>query len=1512
MEALTTGGIPVSFDEGDAPFLTPRGMGTLRAYAAVGDYNEDGLLETFGLINNGDGTFSDAPYVNTILPVLNQYPGRVDRDNRAFDINGDGHLDVIANVYADPTHANSFTLIFYGDGTGGFSSYEERRDIDGFGETIVVADFDNDNDSDVFLPVYTHILGNDSNYLLINENGTLGQNEATEWGVAMSGQSYAFRVEGAQAADINFDGKIDLFVASHLFINEGGSFRDTTLPEFFFDEGASLFDYDNDGDFDLVLRSAYGSSTAPRLYRWDGDGFTDQGYIPGTEGLSTNFGIKVYDIDSNGWEDVVLPTSQGLTILFNTQGVFTRYDMPLEQAQLQIMEDRVIVCDGMVETCSCGLASGYFDTLAFFDYDDDGRPDLIGHVLYGNPSLYLFENNLAAGETLTMNIVGANGELNQHGRPVVLTPVADPSIEMARVVDSGSGYMSQNQYELLIGLPIGGEYEARITFAFRTVEFTVSSGTETTAFADGRLEITGDNAANFLGGADAADVLAGGGGADVVYASAGADQSDGGSGNDLLDFSRVGGGIEVDLAAGTARVGGVAQIATNFERVIGTASADLIAGSAQATALAGGAGDDIYVVVGAETVIEAANGGTDEVRTALATYALTDNVERLIGTSASGQLLIGNAAANYFAGGGGADRFEGGLGNDTYLVGAGDVVVELADGGYDEVQTELAAYVLPNHVERLIGLAAAGQQLTGNALDNAISGLGADEMRGGAGNDIYIVSAGDVVIENAGEGIDEVRTALASYTLTANVERLIGTAATGQELIGNAGANYLTGGAGADILRGNGGDDIYVVGAGDLVVENAGGGIDEVRTDLGVYTLGANVENLTGTSTQSQKLIGNALDNVLRSPAPYSTLYGLGGNDIYYVVGFYDFVAETAGQGYDIVRTTGAYQLSTGQEIEQLEVADAASTHAVTLYGNALNNLLIGNAGANLLVGSGGIDTLRGLDGDDTLSANGASTLAGGRGNDILYIDSPNAIVIELANEGFDVVYAASTYTLGAGVAVEVLANAAPFGTAPVTLTGNELANSIRGNAGANILDGGGGADQLIGFGGNDVYVVDNAGDQVFEQVGDGLDRVLTSVNYILGAGSEIEALTAANRSGTAALALVGNEFGNVVEGNAGANAIDGARGADRLYGFGGNDTYYVDSAQDQVFETAGQGTDIVYTTVSYTLAAGTSVEVLAARAPFESGALDLTGNELANVLRGNQGANILVGGAGADTMYGFGGDDIYYVDNALDVVFEAAGEGFDQVRSSVSYTLTAGMHIEQLSTTNGFGTEAINLTGNGLANALLGNYGANVLNGGDGADRMTGFGGDDVYIVDNALDVIMEAANEGFDRVRTTVDYTLTSGSHIELLEAANGYSFEPLRLTGNQLANTIRGNQGDNVINGGAGADLLYGFGGADTFAFTTALGSNNVDRIADFTPGTDRIALDHTIFAGLTVGALASAAFVLGASAGDASDRILYNSVTGALYFDVDGIGGTAAVVFAIASPNLALTAADFAVV
>ena len=184
-------------------------------------------------------------------------------------------------------------------------------------------------------------------------------------------------------------------------------------------------------------------------------------------------------------------------------------------------------------------------------------------------------------------------------------------------------------------------------------------------------------------------------------------------------------------------------------------------------------------------------------------------------------------------------------------------------------------------------------------------------------------------------------------------------------------------------------------------------------------------------------------------------------------------------------------------------------------------------------------------------------------------------------------------------------------------------------------------------------------------------------------------------------------------------------------------------------------------------------------------------------------------------------------------------------------------------------------------------------------------------YRVDSTADQVFEAVGGGSDRVIASVRYALAAGQEIERLTTNNSAGTTAINLTGNAFADTIEGNAGANTLDGGAG-DTLIGFGGADIFSFSTPLVAGNVDTIVDFNVADDTIRLSHSVFSALPTGVLADTAFHIGPAAADASDRIIYNSTTGALFYDSDGTGTAAAVQFAIVSQSLTLTRNDFAVV
>jgi Ca2+-binding RTX toxin-like protein len=744
--------------------------------------------------------------------------------------------------------------------------------------------------------------------------------------------------------------------------------------------------------------------------------------------------------------------------------------------------------------------------------------------------------------------------------------------------------------------------------------------------------------------------------------------------------------------------------------------------------------------------------------------------------------------------------------------------------------------------------------LTGGPGNDWIDGLaGADRMLGGEGDDSYTVDqTGDVVVELLQQGHDVVISGV-TYTLAAEVEDLVltGTAnlngtgnALANTITGNTGANRLDGKAGVDVLVGGAGNDTYIIdNKQEIIVELADEGTDIVQSPFD-FTLAEHFENLTLTGTAVtatgnaavNRLTGNALSNVLlgldgndvlNGAAGADTLIGGAGNDSYVIDHSSDQVIELAGEGLDTVQAAVSYGLTA--EIENLTLAGTAAINGI---GNNLDNRLTGNAAAN---------TLSGMEGNDIIDGKaGADLLIGGAGNDIYYTDQSDDAVLELADEGLDLVNSAATYTLSAGVENLTLTGTTMIngmGNAGANkLTGNTADNRLEGLGGNDVLDGKAGADTLMGGAGDDFYVADQAGDAVVEAADEGIDTVQSAVSWTLGAHVENLTLTGTalvNGTGNAAdNTLTGNNVANLLAGLEGNDWLDGKGGNDTLIGGMGDDVYVVAQTADVVVELADEGVDTVLSGITWTLGENTEHLVLTGSAGIRG-----TGNAVANTLTGNGGNNQLDGLAGADMMIGGAGNDTYLVDDANDQVIEQVGEGIDFVKSTVTHTLFA--EVENLTLT---GTSAINGAGNALGNVIIGNAATNTLtgdagndalNGGAGADTLLGGTGDDFYTVDNAGDVVVELDGEGFDTVNSSLNYTLTG--HVENLMLTGSANRNG---TGNMLDNTIAGNRGRNVLNGLAGNDTLAGGLGNDIYRFDLDFGhdviaeddatAGNLDRI------------------------------------------------------------------------------------
>ncbi len=1190
-------------------------------------------------------------------------------------------------------------------------------------------------------------------------------------------------------------------------------------------------------------------------------------------------------------------------------------------------------------------------------------------------------------ENLTLT---GSGDINGTGNALDNTITGNSGVN---VLTGGAGndtYVVQNAGDTVVELVSEGTDTVQSSVTFTISDDDVENLTLTgTSNIDGTGNasvntISGNTGNNRLDGGAGADSLIGGAGNDTYVVDNASDTitENAAEGTDTVESSvtfTLGANIENLTLTGTANISGTGNGAANT--LTGNSGNNTLDGGAGADTMSGGAGDDTYVVDNAsDAIAENASEGTDTVQSSV-TFTLGANIENLTLTGSSNingtgnadnNTLTGNSGNNTLDGGAGADAMSGGAGNDTYVVdNANDTVSENPGEGTDTVQSSVTYTITDADVENLTLTGSANIDGTGNASANTLTGnSGVNTLTGGAGDDIYVVqNAGDAVVENAAEGTDTIQSSV-TYTLSANVEHLTLTGSSNIDGTGNGAANTLTGNSGTNALTGGAGNDTYVVqNAGDTVVELASEGADTVQSSV-TFTLGANVEHLTLTGSSNIDGTGNALDNTITGNSGTNVLTGGVGNDTYVVQNTGDTIVELVSEGTDTVQSSVTFTIS-DDDVENLTLTGSSNIDGT---GNASANVITGNSGNNVLAGLGGGDTIDGGGGTDTVtyavssaavtvnlatntnsggdaqgdslsnidnitgsahnytltgnSGNnvidggvGTDAMAGGAGNDTYVVDNVGDTVTESASEGTDTVQSSVTFTLGANIEHLTLT-----GSSSIDGTGNSENNTITGNSGTNALAGGLG---------NDTYVVQNAGDTVTENLGEGTDTVQSSVTFTLGANIEHLTLTgSSNIDGT------GNALDNTITGNSGTNVLTGGAG---------NDTYIVQNTGDTVVELASEGTDTVQSSVTFTIS-DDDVENLTLTG---SSNIDGTGNASANTLTGNSGNNVLNGGAGADTLVGGAGNDTYVVDNTGDTITENAAEGTDTVQSSVTFTL--GSNLENLTLT---GSGTINGTGNSGANTIAGNSAVNKIDGGAGNDTLTGNGGGDIFVFGSGYgndtvsdftvgsdrldlsalthgtftDVMAATADSGSDAVITIGGGTITltgiskaSLTSSEFILTANTATEGSDTLAGSAAADTIDGLGGDDTISGGSSNDTLIGgagndsldgeqsndtlYGGAGADQLTGGLGTDDLyyaatseggDTVIGFSTGQDEFVFLQSAFGNLTAGTLSASNFSSIAGSYDNSNGtsaaatggtagFVFDTVNRILTYDADGNGG-----------------------
>ncbi|MGY3444297.1 MULTISPECIES: beta strand repeat-containing protein [unclassified Bradyrhizobium] len=885
-------------------------------------------------------------------------------------------------------------------------------------------------------------------------------------------------------------------------------------------------------------------------------------------------------------------------------------------------------------------------------------------------------------------------------------------------------------------------------------------------------------------GSNTNDTLLGLAGNDTLIGGDGADSLDGGTGIDFASYIDSSVGIKASLANPAVNTGFAAgDTYTSIEGLIGSNFNDTLIGNGNTSYLQGGLGADSIIGGSANDYADYANSSAGLVvdladptqNTGEAAGDTYSNISKIRG-SAFNDTLIGDSNNNTLRGGAGADVLNGGAGFDfaSYSDSGVGITADLADPTQNTGEAAGDTYI---SIEGLRG-SDFNDHLVGDSGINFLQGgLGADTLDGGAGFDYadYFNATTGVVADLANSALN---TGEAAGDVYISIEAIRGSAFN-DTLIGDANNNFLRGGAGADSLDGGAGYDYadYGNAATGIVADLADPTQNTGEAAGDTYT---SIEGIQGGNF-NDTLIGDGGNNNLRGGLGADSLVGGAGTDY----------ADYGNAATALVVSLANPASNTG------EAAGDTYSSIEGIIGSAFNDTLTGDGGDNNLRGGAGADALD-----------------GGAGNDVAeYVNAAAGVLASLANPASNTGDAAGdTYTSIEG------------------LRGSNFNDTLIGDGGDNLLDGIGGADSLVGGAGNDTYILDNPGDTITENVGEGTDTavIVGNFNYTLAANVENLAIATSNNvSGT------GNALANFITGGAGNNTLDGGAGADTMAGGLGNDTYYVDDPGDVVVENTGEGTDTVHTTINYSLTANVENLILDG-----SGNLFGTGNALNNVLTGNAGNNSLYGGDGNDTATGGAGNDVLVLGNGDD--YGDAGDGNDYIYAGAGNdVLIGGNGLDVLLGEDGndvlYGGAGFNyLFGGAGTDTLIGSGGTggsdvNVMFGGDGTDYLYGGNSTNYFYGGAGVDTMYGGSGLNIFISSGEADgNVIYGGSGQNYVYGSNGGD----TVTGGSGVDVFLMGSGNDVISGGGGVDYAWGGGGSDTFVISDA--SSEVMVVQDFNTG------------------------------------------------------------------------------
>lgn len=842
----------------------------------------------------------------------------------------------------------------------------------------------------------------------------------------------------------------------------------------------------------------------------------------------------------------------------------------------------------------------------------------------------------------------------------------------------------------------------------------------------------------------------------------------------------------IDFSDGTSW--DFAQIAANSAKVTtGAGGNDDLGGSDAPDRISGGGGDDTLSGHGGKDTLDGGFGN---------------------------DTLYGGSGDDVLDGGGGDDEIHGGTGsgagggNDVFRFGRGsgnDTILEsTSDIDQDRIQ-------LVDLSEQEVSFSTVGADLSISIVGTEDRLLVASYFEAGSRTVETIEFAGGLSLNKAGVTARVVT----DYSGDSGNNGISGSSLN-DRIDGGAGDDTLTGWRGNDVLIGAQGNDVlYGEEGNDTYVFNRGDGRDTVR-DGNSYTPGGSADQIVfGLGIALSDVIFVARENLPSDDPDYMSYES---NDL---------VAKIR-NSTDRLLIVDFF--SANERIEMFTFADGSQLTASEVFdltkrtiGSDLGDRLRGGDGAESIDALMGNDTVRGFGGNDSINGGGGNDdlrggdghdhLIGGEGRDSLYGEDGNDVLVSSGDdnllyggEGDDVI------DLGAGGdssgSVDVNGGAGNdnyrlrAGMGKVSLSGMDSS--------AEAMD----VIEFVDFNLADVRVTQDGNKLTITSVSNPRDVLLIYglwkstqpyenlpapdltvdiVRFADGSQYTIKQVIEMSFQETPFRdVLRGTLSDDVLSGGAGSDLLSGLLGNDVLLGGDGDDALYGMQGSDSL--DGGAGNDTLY------------------------GAGDWANS--------GDGTNTLIGGAGSDRNIGGNGNDIFMFGwgDGSDTVENLGSGGTDTLQfragvlsSQVQLYRDGSDLVAVIADSSNQARIKFFFTNSNLAvERMMFSDGtvwstdqirARVISG--QVDQLVGTAGDDVFIVDNASDVIAEGASGGVDEVRSSVTYFMPA--HVENFTATGVLN---IGITGNAVDNILKGNAGDNEFRGSGGYDRALGGLGDDTY--------------------------------------------------------------------------------------------------